>query len=101
PQTPNPEPETQNTKSWARNLKPETRSPDPQTRNPKPPNPNPKPQTLSSQGCRSLPSPPRAQARRPVAIQPHERDWYFIAEQLAPAPHLARPVGRAALTHIC
>ena len=28
------------------------------------------------------------------------RDWYFIAEQPAPAPHLARPEGRAALTHI-
>ena len=25
------------------------------------------------------------------------RDWYFIAEQPAPAPHLARPEGRAAL----
>ena len=24
------------------------------------------------------------------------RDWYFIAEQLAPAPHLACPEGRAA-----
>ena len=30
-----------------------------------------------------------------------QRDWYFIAEQPAPAPHLARPEGRAALTHIC
>ena len=29
----------------------------------------------------------------------HERDWYIIAEQPAPAPHLARPEGRAALTH--
>jgi len=28
-----------------------------------------------------------------------QRDWYFIAEQPAPAPHLARPEGRAALTH--
>jgi len=28
------------------------------------------------------------------------RDWYFIAEQPAPAPHLARPEGRAALTHM-
>jgi len=26
-----------------------------------------------------------------------KRDWYFIAEQPAPAPHLARPEGRAAL----
>ena len=25
------------------------------------------------------------------------RDWYVIAEQPAPAPHLARPEGRAAL----
>ena len=25
----------------------------------------------------------------------------FIAEQPAPAPHLARPEGRAALTHMC
>ena len=30
-----------------------------------------------------------------------QRDWYFIAEQPAPAPHLARPEGRAALTHMC
>ena len=29
------------------------------------------------------------------------RDWYSIAEQPAPAPHLARPEGRAALTHVC
>jgi hypothetical protein len=26
-----------------------------------------------------------------------QRDWYFIADQPAPAPHLARPAGRAAL----
>ena len=26
-----------------------------------------------------------------------KRDWYFIAEQPAPAPHLALPEGRAAL----
>ena len=26
-----------------------------------------------------------------------ERDWYFIAEQSAPAPHLTHPEGRAAL----
>ena len=26
-----------------------------------------------------------------------ERDWYFIAEQPAPAPHLAHPGGCAAL----
>ena len=30
-----------------------------------------------------------------------KRDWYCIAEQPAPAPHLARPEGRAALTHVC
>ena len=29
------------------------------------------------------------------------RNWYFIAEQPSPAPHLARPEGRAALTHMC
>ena len=29
-----------------------------------------------------------------------KRDWYSIAEQPAPAPHLARPEGRAALTHM-
>ena len=29
------------------------------------------------------------------------RDWYFIAEQPAPASHLARPEGRAALTNMC
>ena len=28
-------------------------------------------------------------------------DWYFIAEQPAPAAHIARPEGRAALTHTC
>ena len=27
------------------------------------------------------------------------RDWYFIAEQPAPAPHLARPEGRVATSH--
>jgi hypothetical protein len=27
--------------------------------------------------------------------------WYFIAEQPAPAPHLARPEGRAAPAHLC
>ena len=27
----------------------------------------------------------------------NERDWYFIAEQPAPAPHLAHPEGFAAL----
>ena len=27
----------------------------------------------------------------------HQRDWYFIAEQPAPAPHLAHPEGRSAL----
>ena len=27
-----------------------------------------------------------------------KRDWYFIADQPAPAPHLARPEGRDALT---
>jgi len=30
-----------------------------------------------------------------------QRDWCFIAEKPAPAPHLARPEGRAALTHMC
>ena len=29
------------------------------------------------------------------------RDWYFIAEQPAPAPHLARPEGHSALTRMC
>ena len=29
------------------------------------------------------------------------RDWYFIAKQSAPAPHLERPEARAALTHMC
>jgi hypothetical protein len=28
------------------------------------------------------------------------RDWYFIAEQPASAPHLAHPEGCAALTHV-
>jgi len=30
-----------------------------------------------------------------------QRDWYFFAEQPAPAPHLARPEARAALAHMC
>ena len=30
---------------------------------------------------------------QPLAV----RDWYFIAEQPVPAPHLAHPEGRAAL----
>ena len=29
-----------------------------------------------------------------------QRDWYCIAEKPAPAPHLARPEGRATLTHM-
>ena len=28
------------------------------------------------------------------------RDWYLLAEQPAPAPHLARPEGRAALPNV-
>jgi len=28
------------------------------------------------------------------------RDWYFIAEQPTPVPHLARPEGRSVLTHM-
>ena len=36
--------------------------------------------------------------RRP---RPGKRYWCFIAEQPAPAPHLARPKGRAALMHMC
>ena len=30
-----------------------------------------------------------------------KRAWHFIAGQPAPAPHLAHPEGRAALTHMC
>ena len=37
---------------------------------------------------------PRDAPRAP----PPRRDWNFIAEQPAPAPHFARPEGRAALT---
>ena len=33
----------------------------------------------------------------PIVPSYPQRDWYFIAEQPAPAPHLARPEGRAAL----
>ena len=29
------------------------------------------------------------------------RDWYCFPEQPVPAPHLARPEGRAVLTHMC
>ena len=32
------------------------------------------------------------------SLLPPPREWYFIAEQPAPAPHLARPEGRAAPT---
>ena len=38
--------------------------------------------------------------RRGARPRSLSRDWYFIAEQPAPAPHLARPKGRAALTHM-
>jgi hypothetical protein len=30
-----------------------------------------------------------------------QRYWYDIAEQPAPAPHLAHTEGRAAVTHMC
>ena len=30
-----------------------------------------------------------------------ERNWKFTVEQAAPAPHLARPEVRAALTDMC
>ena len=33
----------------------------------------------------------------PLSHLSDERDWYCIAEQPAPAPHLAHPEGRAAL----
>ena len=33
----------------------------------------------------------------PLLTPPSERDWYFIAEQPAPAPHRAHPEGCAAL----
>ena len=42
----------------------------------------------------------------PTPSPPHpptpalERDWYFIAKHPAPAPHIARPEERAALTHV-
>ena len=35
--------------------------------------------------------------RLPLAISTCPRDWYFIAEQPAPAPHLAQPEGCAVL----
>ena len=38
-----------------------------------------------------------------LLIVPHwplQTDWYYMAEQPAPAPHPARPEGRAALTHL-
>ena len=45
-----------------------------------------------------------ASAMRPMAVLPERthpcrlwRDWYFTAEQPAPAPHLAHPEGCAAL----
>ena len=40
-------------------------------------------------------------AGRALEAEPAKRDWYVIAKQPAPAPHLARPEGRAALTHMC
>ena len=40
--------------------------------------------------------------QKPRRLLPRvQRDCYLIAEQPAPAPHLARPEGRAALTHMC
>ena len=36
----------------------------------------------------------------PYCLAHGRRDWYFIAEQPAPAPHLAPPEGPAALTHM-
>ena len=48
-------------------------------------------------GCgEGAPAPPCA-TRRPYSPDPKARDWYFIAEQPAPAPHLAHPEGCAAL----
>ena len=38
--------------------------------------------------------------RRRSSVMSDGRGWYFIDEQPAPAPHLARPEGRAALTHM-
>ena len=35
-----------------------------------------------------------------VRFPPAKRDWYFVAEQPAPAPHLARPEGCAALVTV-
>ena len=35
-------------------------------------------------------------SREDAAVLP-QRDWYFIAEQSAPAPHFAHPAGCAAL----
>ena len=47
-----------------------------------------------------------ARAMRPQAFSSSDpstlqRDLYFIAEQPAPAPHLAHTEGRAALTYMC
>ena len=44
-------------------------------------------------------APPRERARSRIVPPParHPEDWYFIAEQPAPAPHLAHPEEFAAL----
>ena len=44
---------------------------------------------------------PRVEGRLVRLDTDSERDLYFIAEQPAPAPHLARPEGRAASAHMC
>ena len=55
--------------------------------------------------CRTMPCGPRASrslaSRSRSPPDRSQRDWYFIAEQPAPAPHLARAEGRDALTHMC
>ena len=57
---------------------------------------------------KSAPMAPRTHLRCPHegpsvdrSRRKRQRDWCLIAEQPAPAPHLARIEGRAALTHMC
>ena len=58
----------------------------------------PRPYQVSARVPQLLRIRPLPPVRDPGALL---RDWYFIAQQPAPSPRLARPEGRAALTHIC
>jgi hypothetical protein len=60
---------------------------------PSPLNPELEAYTIS---CQDLNPKPQTQNPKPGTLRP-KCDWYFVAEQPAPAPHLAHPEGCAAL----